>query len=271
MPPKGKENKKTMGLRRWIGWMALPILLFVSTMAWAGHPLITDDTGTQGKGGFQLEVTGQYDTDKETVGGVSTESKGVQAATTLSYGLIETADLVLGIPYRWAEIKADGVTTYDEKGVSDMTLDLKWRFFESQGLSLAIKPGLRFPTGNDAKGLGTGRTGYQAFLLGSLEAAPWAFHSNLGYIGNESKADEEKHLWHASLAATYEILKGLTIVGNVGAERNRDKAADRDPAFLIGGIVYALFDNVNVDLGVKYGLTSAETDWSYMAGMAVKF
>jgi hypothetical protein len=247
------------------------ILLLVHAVAWGAHPLITDDAGTQGKGKFQVEVSGQYDSDKETVNGVSVESTGGQVATTFSYGFIENADIVLSLPYQWGKVKEDGATVYDERGISDTTVEVKWRLFEKDGLSLALKPGLRIPTGNDEKGLGAGRTGYHAFIIGSKEVDPWAFHVNVGYIGNENKADEEKNIWHASLATTYEVIKNLKVVGNVGIERNSDKAADKDPAFLIGGVIYSLSESLDIDVGVKYGLTAAETEWSLMAGMAFRF
>ena len=247
------------------------MFLLVHTVVWGAHPLITDDTGTQGKGKFQIEVSGQYDSDKETVNGASLESTGGQVATTLSYGIIENADLVLSLPYQWGKGKEDGVTVYDEKGISDTTVEVKWRFYEKDGLSLALKPGVRIPTGNDEKGLGAGKTGYHVFLIGSKEAAPWAFHVNAGYIGNENKADEEKNLWQASLAATYEAIKGLKVVGNIGIERNRDKTADKDPAFFLGGIIYSISDSFDIDFGVKYGLTAPETDWSVMVGTAFRF
>ena len=254
-----------------MGTLVLYAVLFVPVAAWAAHPLITDDAGTQGKGKFQLEVNGQYDSDKETVGGVSVKSTGGQAGSTLSYGVIDNADLVLNVPYVWGKVKEDGVSTYDEKGLSDVSFEVKWRFFEKDGLSVALKPGISFPTGNDEKGLGTGKTGYHMFLIGSKEAAPWAFHANLGYIRNENKADEQKNLWHASLATTYEVAKDLKLVGNIGIERNADKAADNDPAFLIVGAIYSLAENFDIDAGVKYGLSSSETDLSLMAGMAFRF
>lgn len=247
------------------------LFLLVYAVVWGAHPLITDDTGTQGKGKFQIEINGQYDSDKETVKGASLESTGSQMATTFSYGVIDNADLVLSLPYQWGMVKEDGVTVYDEKGISDTTFEVKWRFYEKDGLSLALKPGVRIPTGNDEKGLGAGRTGYHAFIIGSKEAEPWAFHVNVGYIINENKADEEKNLWQASLAATYEAVKGLKLVGNIGIERNRDKTTDKDPAFLLGGVVYSISENVDIDFGVKYGLTAPETDWSVMAGTAFKF
>jgi hypothetical protein len=199
------------------------------------------------------------------------EATGSQVATTLSYGVAENADLVLSLPYQWGKGKEDGVTVYDEKGISDATLEVKWRFFEKDGLSLALKPGVSIPTGNEEKGLGTGKTGYHIFVIGSKDIAPWAFHLNLGYIGNENKVDEEKNIWHASLATTYEVIKNLKLVGNVSIERNPDKAVDNDPAFVIGGVIYSPAESFDIDCGVKYGLTGSETDWSLMAGMAFRF
>lgn len=260
-----------MYFKRFAGKLLLIVLLVLPAAAWAAHPLITDDAGTQGRGKFQLEVNSQYDSDKETINGVSVKSTGGQAGATLSYGVIENADLVLNLPYVWGKVTQDGVSVYDEKGLSDISFEVKWRFFEKDGLSFGLKPGISLPTGDDEKGLGAGKTGYRVFLIGSKEAAPWAFHANLGYIRNENKADEEKNLWHACLATTYEVIKDLKIVGNVGIERNEEKTADNDPAFLIGGVIYSVAENIDLDAGVKYGLTSSETDLSVLAGAAFRF
>jgi hypothetical protein len=251
--------------------MVLSLVLAFHSAAWGAHPLITDDAETQGKGKFQVEINGQYDFDKETVDGASVDSTGGEVTTILSYGLTGDTDIVLSLPYQWAKVKDDGTTVYDEKGISDTTFEVKWRFWERDGMSLALKPGLRLPTGNDEKGLGAGRAGYQAFFIGTKEAKPWEFHVNVGYIGNENKVDEEKNIWHASLAAEYEVTDHLEIVGNIGIERNRDKTAAQDPAFILGGVIYEISESLAVDLGVKYGLTAAETDWSFMAGMAFRF
>jgi hypothetical protein len=258
-------------MRHLVKVLVLGLFLFTHTLAWGAHPLVTDDTGTQGKGKFQIEINGQYDSDKDTVNGVSTESSASKLATILSYGFMENVDLVLSLPYQWSKSKEDGATVYDEHGISDMTLEVKWRFFEKDGFSLVLKPGLRIPTGNQEKGLGSGLTGYQAFLMGSKEVAPWAFHMNIGYIGNENQAYEEKNIWHASLAVTHEIIKNLKLVGNIGIERNTDKTAASDPAFLIGGVIYSISERFDIDLGIKYGLTAPETDWSLLAGMAFRF
>ena len=257
--------------KRVIEGVVFGMALFVSSVAWGAHPLITDDAETQGKGKVQVEFNGQYDTDKETVNGITTESTGAEVMTILSYGLADNTDLVLTLPYQWGKVKEEGITVYDERGISDTTLEVKWRFFEKDGLMLALKPGVIFPTGNEGKGLGAGKFGYQAFFIGTKEADPWEFHVNMGYIGNENKVDEEKNIWHASLAAEYELLKNLELVANIGIERNRDKMGSGNPVFLLGGIEYEVAESFSLGLGVKYGLTAAETDWSLLAGIAFRF
>ena len=251
--------------------LALAALLFIACPSWAAHPLITDDTGTQGKGKFQLELNGQYDWDKDNSEDVSVRSTGGQALAMLSYGIAENVDLILGLPYLWGKAEANEITLYDEKGIGDAMLETKWRLFEKDGFSMALKPGISFPTGNDDKGLGTGKLGGHIFLIGSKELGSWAFHANLGYIRNENDADERKDIWHASLAATWEVVKNLKLAADIGVERNTEEESSNNPAFLIGGIIYSITENFDVDLGVKYGLTEPEADISAMTGVTFRF
>jgi hypothetical protein len=260
-----------MDFKRLTAGLLFLTVTVLPALSWAAHPLITDDAGTQGKGKFQLELNGQYDTEKETVDGVSVQTTGGQVATTLSYGIIENVDLVVSLPYQWGKVEENEATTYDEKGISDTVLEAKWRFFEQKSYSLALKPGISFPTGNDEKGLGTGRVGGHLFLIGSKELGAFAFHANLGYIRNENKADEQENIWHASLATTWEVLKNLKLVTNIGIERNPEGNAENNPAFLLGGLIYSVAENFDIDCGVKYGLNSSETDLSLMAGISIRF
>lgn len=237
----------------------------------AAHPLITDDTGTQGKGHFQLEFTGQYDWDRENSEGVLVKAEGGEITAVLSYGIADNVDLVLGLPYLWGKAKEDAMTVYDENGIGDTVLEVKMRFVETGGFSLALKPGMSFPTGNDNKGLGTGTLGGHLFFIASQAIGAWEFHGNFGYIRNENDADERRDIWHASVAATWEIIENLKLAANAGIERNPDDPAKYDPAFLIGGIIYSINENIDIDLGVKYGLNKPETDISAMAGLAFRF
>jgi len=99
------------------------LLLIAACPSWAAHPLITDDTGTQGKGKYQLELNGQYDWDEEEVEGVSIKSAGGEVAGTLSYGIAENVDLVFSMPYVWGKAEVNEITEYDEKGIGDAVLE----------------------------------------------------------------------------------------------------------------------------------------------------
>lgn len=251
-------------------YLSAPVLFFgilsCATSAFATHPLITDDTGTMGTGKAQLEFNGEYGHDKED-GVTSTITEG---AAFLSYGLSETVDLVVGLPYQHLRMKAADATI-TENGISDTAIEVKWRFYEHEDLSLAIKPGFTLPTGDDEKGLGTGKATYSLFFIASQEMDPWAFHLNLGYIRNENTQDDEKDIWHASLASSLALTEDLTAVANLGVESNPAKLTGTDPAFFLVGLIYALSEEVDLDCGIKYGLTDPETDYTVLAGVTWKF
>src|SRR3990170_1922289 len=245
------------------------IVAITAGKVFAAHPLITDDTGTQGKGKTQLEFIGEYGVDKEE--GVT--EKGFEAPTVpfLSYGLTDAVDLVFGLPYTAARVENAGTTTA-ARGATDMSIELKARVYEKDGLSFAVKPGVSLPTCDEEKGLGNGKASYSTFFITTKEAAPWAFHFNVGYVRNEYKlqADEDanrKDIWHVSLASQVEVVKDLNLVANIGMERNPDKTSDTHPAFILGGLVYSISENLDIDLGVKGGLNKTETDYSVLAGI----
>jgi len=251
----------------------LPVFLFsliflmdLTTAAFAAIPLITDDTGTQGKGKFQLEVLGEYGHDKEA--GIKEETQG--ATASFSYGVLDPIDIVLSVPYAFWETK-DSECNEKDDGLADLAIEAKWRFFEREGFSFALKPGLTLPTGDEDKGLGAGRaTGY-LFLITSKELQPWAFHLNLAYIRNENKNDERNDLWHASFATSYEVFKKLKLVGDIGVETNPDRCSTIDPAYILGGFIYSPVENFDIGLGIKGGLTETETDLSVRGGITWRF
>lgn len=261
---------------RSIAVMASFGLLALVSLAEAAHPLITDDTGTQGKGKFQLELNGEYGSDREASLGVESTERIIEAGATLSYGIIDTLDAVFGVPYLWIEGRETDITIPDsvhasEKGPSDLSFELKWRFFEKEGLSLAIKPGISVPTGNDRKGLGTGKYGLSTHLIATQELEPWEFHVNLGYIRNNNRFDERENICHLSVAAEYELFEGLELVANIGQERNPDKSTKRKPVFGLLGVIYEFTENFDLDAGVKVGITDPETDITALAGIAWRF
>lgn len=231
------------------------LVLLFSTPVFAAHPLITDDTGTQGKGKFQFELNGEYSKDGK-------EREAVFGAI-LSAGALDDLDIVLGVPYQFLE-SGDGA---DEEGVSDISVDAKWRFYEKNGLSLALKPGVVFDTGDEAKGLGDGKPSYRLFMVATKEIQNLKMHMNLGYIRNR---EELRDIWHYSLAAEYQATDKLIVVGNLGGETNPDRESAVHPIFLLGGLIYKVADYFDIDFGVKAGLNKAEADYTLLAGITMR-
>lgn len=44
-----------------------------------------------------------------------------------------------------------------------------------------------------------------------------------------------------------------------------------DPAFILGGLIYSISKNLDIDFGIKGGLNKPETDYAILAGIAWRF
>ncbi len=93
----------------------------------------------------------------------------------------------------------------------------------------------------------------------------------LGYIRNENKIDERSDLWQASLATTYEMVKDLKLCADIGAITNKDKTSEVERSYLLVGLMYSVKDNVDISLGVKFGLNKPEKDWALLPGVTYRF
>ena len=265
-----KDEAATTG--RIKGHAAKFLALLMLAAAWqpsavfGAHPLITEDTGTQGKGNYQFELTAEFGHEKE----LGTEVDAWLWQAVLSYGLRDDLDVLVTLPYaREAVTENSEVTT--ERGISDTDLSFKWRFFEDDKLSVALKAGVVFPTGDETKGLGAGKTNYNVNLITSYETGPWGYHIHLGYIRNRNVLDERSVIHHASLALTREIKDKWKLVLDLGNVTSADRAFDDDAAFLTFGAIYSLRENFDIDLGFRYGLSESEVDYTLLAGIAVRF
>ena len=124
-------------------------------------------------------------------------------------------------------------------GLSDIAIEAKWRFYENEGVSFALKPGFTIPTGDDEKDLGSGKMTYYLYLISSYEMETRAFHINLAYIRNENKGDDRKDIWHASFASTVDVMKDLKLAGDIGIESNPESASSTPPVYILGGLIYS--------------------------------
>lgn len=233
------------GTRIFAGIAAALALLLPPTLP-AAHPLITEDTSTLGKGGAQLELG----TEHITIRSGEIEQYSVLTTTVLGYGLSDRADLLLTAPYlRIGDVAVLG--TPGARGFADLGVDIKWRFYERDRLSFAVKPGITFPTGNDDLGLGGGRTAWTLYLVSGYQLEKWEFLLHLGHIHHNNVLSERVDLWHASTAVTWQATEKLKLILDVGIDRNTEPHAKADPVFAIGGLIYSPVENFDLDVGYR--------------------
>ncbi|NTU57538.1 MAG: transporter [Chlorobiaceae bacterium] len=263
--------------------MRKKVLFTIAAMIWAtpiyaSHPLITDDTNSQGKGRFQLELNTEFSRDRESASGISEVAHGTTASAMLSYGLSDRIDLIAGVPTQWSRLEENGSVTADNSGMGDLTLEIKYRLLENRdkGVSLAIKPGVSIPSGDESKGFGNGKVSGGVMVIATRESKLCSYHVNFGYTRNEYRLADVQNsmrndIWHASLAAMVNVSSALRAVTDIGIETNSSRTSDIAPAFIIGGLIYGVSDNMDLDLGIKGGLNRAETDTTLLAGIALRF
>lgn len=233
----------------------------------AAHPLITEDTGTQGRGNFQIELTTEHAYEEEDGARETT----VRTNAVLSYGFLENADVLLTLPHRRVTSEAaDGSRTVNE-GTADVGLDVKWRFYENGNVSFALKPGLTLPTGDETKNLGTGRSTRSLYLVTSYDAAPWEAHLHLGHIWNRNALGQHESQRHISVAAGRKLGGNLKLVADYGTDTPTSQASSLNTEFFILGAVWSVRKGLDLDFGAKWGLTPPETDFTWLAGVAFRF
>ncbi|HEX5122215.1 MAG TPA: hypothetical protein VFV97_03130, partial [Rhodanobacteraceae bacterium] len=80
----------------------------------AGHPMLTEDTGTQGTGNAELELGYSWASDSG--------NRSFLFQPQLSYGASPTLDVIVQPSWYSNDINGDSV-----RGAGDTNLDFKWR------------------------------------------------------------------------------------------------------------------------------------------------
>lgn len=246
---------------------------------WAGNasaalPFITDDAATLGRGTSQVEFVYSRSIDKETDGDSTVKTDRNLPGATFSYGAAEMLDLTFGFERSWGTETVDGVSSNDS-GNADYRLNAKWQFYEKAGFRFAVKPLVGY---SDHVG-GTSYenvTLYGGWLILTKEHEALAVSLNGGYFHSDyglvaERASSRSDVFSLSALATYKVLENLTLGLDVGGSTNPDKASSEMPVYALGGGICSLNKNVDLSLGLKFGVTKPEPDFAGFAGITVKF
>lgn len=230
--------RRASALAALLAWSAL------AAPALAYHPLVTDDTGTQGLGGNQLELGFDYGRAKL----AGTTGIDQEVPFTYTRGLTDDLDLFAGVA---RQIKPGD-------GWGNVGVGAKWRFHENEAgkYSLALKPEILLPVsrGKEAAGFGNGKTSYGLTLIYTLETSFGEFHANLAaersnYADTVTFADR-RNLYRLSVAPVWAVAEGWKLALDLGLRTNPDRAEKSRMGYVELGLVYSPSDDLDLSLGV---------------------
>jgi hypothetical protein len=230
--------------------LAAAMLATMSSAALALQPLITDDTGTQGEGGKQAEVS--FVDKQASVAGENTRTRALPLVFT--FGATETLDLYLGITPTMIRSNVAGV---DADGQGNTALGVKWRFFENEdsGTSLALKPEIRLPVSSsqEAAGLGAGMTSYGLALILSQDVSFGAVHFNLSAGRDEFRTASlipPADSLRTSFAPVWNVSEQWKLALEVGRESVSSAGDTTTTQFVQLGAIFSPDKDLDIALGI---------------------
>ncbi len=232
----------------------------------AAHPLLTEDAYTLGQGISQIEIGFEQ---------IRFDQPGLDGRVNLlrpvvSHGLLGGLDLLVGAPFLdTREISAGGVER--TRGLGDVSVELRWRFYEDDLAKLALKPGLTLTTGNFAEGLGTGRSISSVFLVSTFEREGRYYNLHVGYLRNNNKGDLRRDLFHLSGSVVVRASPRVQWAVDVSADSSVDKQESSFPVVALGAVIYSPAENLDLDIGIRAGLNDAAEDRAWLAGVTFRW
>ena len=247
--------------------MKLPVSLFgcvvlLPTVASAFQPLVTDDTGTQGAGGNQLEAAYNRTVDK------APDAKVVTHEVPLFFtrGVTDAIDLYAGVGHQRIVPAAPATV---ERGWGNPAVGIKWRFYENEAakLSFALKPEIQFPVSKskEARGLGTARASYSVNLVMTQETGFGAVHANLvtervRYDDDALNLAERRTLYRLSAAPVWDVAEGWKLAFDAGIMTNPDRTAKAYMGYVELGAIYSPSKDIDLAIGIMRNVRDGDAN-----------
>ncbi|OIO01029.1 MAG: hypothetical protein COX65_03690 [Elusimicrobia bacterium CG_4_10_14_0_2_um_filter_56_8] len=234
-------------------------LVFCGPVSAFNH-LTGEDTSFLGKDGKQIESGLDYTVSKKNPDRYST---GVSAE--LTYGFWDKLDLMVTIP--WHGWNSDGIS---ESGLGDAMIEAKFLAGRKSDWALGLKPGFSLPAGNEAKSLGAGQGGVWLYGIAGKTAGSWEYYLNAGYMLNRTTMDEEENIFKASASVMLQILPKLRTTAKLAAATNTDKNSVSHPVNCVFGLVWSPYPTLDLDAGLRLGLTKAADNFGLLTGITLR-
>ena len=237
-----------------VHYLAL-IILTAATSVWAARPLATEDAYTVGRRSLELEFGLEY---ADIPGDCRQYGHGLVA----TYGLADVVDVALEVPIIFSRTK-DGEKAF---GVGDVAARAKFRLAEGGRLTFALVPEVKFASGDENRGLGSGSSDVAALAAASCAFGITTLHGNVGYNRAFPKEGEAEGCFFAAAATELSPFERVAAAAEFLADFARDEKTDKYPISVGGGFSLAVSENLALDAGITCGLGAADGEISATIG-----
>jgi hypothetical protein len=246
----------------WLGMLACAGGLLAAGVAHAAHPLISEDTFTQGTGNTELELGTSF---LRVDGGHVSELD-----PQLSYGVRDEIDVIL----RPSFFRLSGSLAADagrRGGVGSTALDVKWRIARDGAVSVGTRFGVDLPTAQH--GLGPQRGGgWHALAMATYDAPDTLATGNVAYTRLSGEdAEVRRNLWRISAAFVRNVHPAVRLLVDAAVFRPDQRTATTWPAVALVGAIFRVPPGIDVDVGCQLRLNDAAPASVWLAGMTLRW
>lgn len=227
-------------------------------MAFAAHPLQTEDTGTQGLGNIEIENGMTWSRD--------TSGRRFIYQPQVSYGVSPVLDLI--VQPSFLHHRDIGDDWHSDFG--DTNLDAKWRFYGSSPWSLGLRAGLQIATASGDQGLSHGTVGSHEILVLTYDEAPLTIYGNLGGIQNPASSGLRREVVGASTAALWTVNGHLILTGELATGADPTLHRGDWPSTALAGFIWTIIPGLDSDIGYVRGFQQPASQ-RWLAGLTYRF
>jgi outer membrane putative beta-barrel porin/alpha-amylase len=262
-----KHNDENEGTLQESQMRVITLLTFALTLlcsqALAYPPFVTEDAGVAEKGETHIEVSWDH---------LHWKNAEVDDNLLLGihYGMTEKIELAVEIPYL---IRS---SNENESGIGDINLWGKYLILpETEGRpAFTVKGIVKFPTGDKAKGLGSGGTDGSLLAVASKQLGRVTLHTNLGYafVGKDGSPNI-RNIYLYGLAADLSLTQKIHFATEIAGNRQPDLTIKSNPLTAFAGIIYNISNPNKASIygGVRFGLNNSVPKWNTTTGATIPF
>jgi len=229
----------------------------------AAHPLISEDTGTQGSGRTELELG--------TTTSHVADARVRELDPQLSYGALDNLDVILRPSLFWLTGSAAD-DAGRRHGFGTTALDVKWRAPGEGPWTFGTRGGFDLPTAD--AGLGAQSLGGHVLAMATYDSAPLLGTINLAYTHaarDPTVPTLRRDLVRVSAGALLGVSDAVRLAGDLALFESSDASERGWRAVGVIGAIAHLPWGFDVDAGYQFALNRRAPTGAWLLGATLRW